>query len=280
MSVGGRHEPHAVVKHELLVRYLDAWIPAHKKALFVSWAGVAGAQVALRVFAEFADLLVGHPARMLVPAGVSLADLTPVPGVVVSVVDGPLTVPAKGMSVFGWFDHRSSADVSTVAGVAGAEVLAAGPDVTLDMPLSCRVELVAASGEAERLVFGTSAEKSLERFKEELWALDEYAGIRFRDPADADGGLSDISVVAHLGPLRRTLLRQLAGVDGMTVASLRTWTLRETVFRAGDATRAVQALLTAGSVTRDPPGGRLSTDTLIRAVSATMPPAADPESST
>jgi hypothetical protein len=271
MSGGGRHgrgAPHVVVMHELLVRYLDAWIPAHKKALFVSWAGVAGAEVALRVFAEFADLLVGHPVRMLVPAGVNPADLTVVPGVVVSLVDGPLMVPAKGVAVFGWFDHRSLADVSTVASVVGAEVLAVGPDVVLDMPLSCRVELVAASGEAERLVFGTSVEKSLERFKDELWALDEYAGIRFRDPADEEGGLSDISVVAHLGPLRRTLLRQLTGVDGMTVASLRTWTLRETVFRVGDATRAVQALLAAGSVTRDPPGGRLSTDTVIRAAAA------------
>lgn len=260
---------HAAVKHELLVRYLDAWTPAalhkSKKAVFVSWGAVDSAQTALRVFGEFADLLESRTVTMLVPSGITAADLPAVPGVDVSVVDGTLKVPAG--SVFGWFDDQGLADVSTVAGVRGAEVLIAcspGSDVDPGLPLSCRVELVDTAGSAELLVFATSAEKSLERFKEELWALDEYAGIQFRDPADAEGELSDISVVAHLGPLRRCLMRRLATGDGATVADLRLWTLHDTMFRAGDATRAVQALLAAGAVTREPAAGRLSPDTLIR----------------
>jgi hypothetical protein len=260
---------HTAVKHELLVRYLDAWTPAalhkSKKAVYVSWGAIDWAQTALRVFGEFADLLETRTITMLVPTGIAAADLPPVPGVEVSVVDGALKVPAG--SVFGWFDDLRLADVSTVAGASGAEVLVAcspGSDVEPGLPLTCRVELVDMAGLAELLVFATSVEKSLERFKEELWALDEYAGIQFRDPADAEGGLSDISAVAHLGPLRRCLLRHLATAEGATVASLRAWTLHDTMFRAGDATRAVQALLAAGSVTREPTAGRLSPDTVIR----------------
>ena len=266
---------HTAVKHELLVRYLDAWTPAavhrHRAAVFIGWAGLDGALTALRVFGEFADILAEQPMTMLIPTTVSTADLPATAGVVVSAVETPAVKAKKGTSVFGWFDQRDLAEVSTVAGVAGAEVLVAAPaaePLELGLPLTCRVELVDGAGAAELLVFGTAAEKSLERFKEELWALDEYAGIQFRDPADDEGGLSDISAVAHLGPLRRTLLRHLSAGDAMTVASLRSWTLHETVFRAGDATRAVQALLTAGSVTRDPPNGRLSADTLIKARTA------------
>jgi hypothetical protein len=261
------------VKHELLVRYLDAWTPAalhkSKKAVYVSWGSADWAQTAMRVFGEFADLLETRTVTMLVPSGITANDLSAVPGVEVSVVDGALKVPAG--SVFGWFDDLGLADVSTVAAARGAEVLIAcspGSGVDPGLPLGCRVELVDAAGQAELLIFATSAEKSLERFKEELWALDEYAGIQFRDPADTEGGLSDISAVAHLGPLRRSLLRHLAtasgAAGGATVADLRAWTLHDTMFRAGDATRAVQALLTAGSVTREPAAGRLSPDTVIR----------------
>ena len=261
---------HTAVKHELLVRYLDAWTPAalhrNKKAVFVCWAPADSAQTALRVFAEFADILESRTLTMLVPRSIPISELAPTVGVIVSVVDDPPTVPTKGVSIFGWFDGAYSASVSTVAAVAGAEVVVAtpGPTAELGLPFSCRVELVAASGEVEQLFFGASTEKSLERFKEELWALDEYAGIQFRDPADDEGALSDISIVARLGPLRRSLLRHLADGEGATVAALRAWTLHETVFRAGDANRAVQALLAAGSVTREPTGGRLSPETVIR----------------
>jgi hypothetical protein len=195
---------------------------------------------------------------MLVPSTVAVADLPPVPGVVVSVVDSPKT--RAGTAVFGYYDQPSTVVGDDVLVVSRSRV-----DIP-DRPLTCRVELVAADGESEFLIFATAAEKALERFKEELWALDEYAGIQLRDPADEKGELCDISAVAHLGPLRRSLLRRLAAGDGETLGALRTWTLHDTMFRAGEATRAVQALLTAGSVSREPLGGRLSADTIIRRV--------------
>ncbi len=259
--------PHEAVKRELLVRYLDAWTPAalhrHKKATYVSWSGRAGAQTALRVFAEFADILDRHPLTMLVPASVEVQDLSPVPGLTLSIVDGPLSfIAARGESAFAWFD--GGPDVSTVV---GAEILAAGaPSLVDGLSFRCRVDLVAADGTVESLAFGAAAENSLERFKDALWALDEYAGIQLRDPADDE--LLDISADAHLGPLRRILLRRLESTDGVSLADLRGWTLHETVFRGSDTTRAVQALLAAGQVSRDPPSGRLSTDTVIHRVPA------------
>jgi hypothetical protein len=254
---------HATVKHELLVRYLDAWTPLalhrHRAAWHVSWADAEAARVALRVFGEFTDILADGSLTLVAR---SADDLPAVAGVQLSIVDS-LAAPRKGTSVFAWLDGASADDVSTVASWTGGpvELLAAAFTGPLPLPLTCRVELVSAGG-SEPLVFATAAERSLERFKEELWALDEYAGIQLRDPADADGGLCDISAVAHLGPLRRMMLRHLAG-SPQTVAELRAWTLHGTIFRPGDATRAVQALLTAGSVTRDPAAGRLSPDTVI-----------------
>jgi hypothetical protein len=253
----------ATVKHELLVRYLDAWTPlaVHRRraAWHVSWADPEAARVALRVFGEFADILDDGSLTLVVRSG---DELPAVAGVQLSIVD-TLAAPRKGTSVFAWFDGAPPDDVSTVASWPGGQVelLAASFADPLPLPLTCQVDLV-SSGGSEPLVFATAAERSLERFKEELWALDEYAGVQLRDPADADGGLCDISAVAHLGPLRRMMLRHLAS-SPHTVAELRNWTLHDTIFRPGDATRAVQALLTAGSVTRDPATGRLSPDTLI-----------------
>ena len=59
---------------------------------------------------------------------------------------------------------------------------------------------------------------------------------------------------------------RLAETGGATVAQLRTWSLRETVYRAEDATKAVQSLVVSGAVARTPLGGRISADTVIHPV--------------
>ncbi len=278
---------HTAVKHELLVRCLDAWAPAalhgHKRICYVSWAGVESAITALRVFAEFADLLERHRLTMLVPTGVLVPEGTIPAGVEVSTVAGALTAPPKNQPMFGWFDSAvDAAELAAVARASGAQLLVATAPgasrsvtatlATARVPLVCRVELVDAAGQSELLIFGTSSEKALEQFKDELWALDEYAGIRLRDPSDVDGALLDISAVAHLGPLRRTLLRQVRTSGQATLGELRAWTLHETIFRSSDATRAVHAMVSAGTVSREPLAGRLSADTVLR------PAASDPNS--
>jgi hypothetical protein len=118
---------------------------------------------------------------------------------------------------------------------------------------------------ARLLAFATSHDKSLEAFKNAMWAVDEYAGVRYRDPADPDGHLLDISLKPHPGPLRRELLAHLAATGGCTVTELRRYTLTDTVYRSADTTSALTSLLTAGAVTRDPPTGRLGGDVRITA---------------
>jgi hypothetical protein len=108
------------------------------------------------------------------------------------------------------------------------------------------VDLVDAEGEAEPLLFATASERSLEKFKDELWALDEYAGIQLRDPNDPEGTLLDISVQPQLGPLRRALVARVVETGGSTLAELRTWGVNETIYRSSDVTRAVQALVGSG----------------------------------
>ena len=132
-------------------------------------------------------------------------------------------------------------------------------------PLAAAVEMVAGEGDGELLVYATTSGKSLEAFKDLLWAVDEYAGVRYRDPGDPDRHLIDISLNPHPGPLRREILQHLARVKEATVTELRTYALTETVYRAADATRVVHALIDAGTVHRQPEHGRLGGDVVITA---------------
>jgi hypothetical protein len=128
--------------------------------------------------------------------------------------------------------------------------------------LTAGVELV--EGDAVRLLaFGTGSAKNLEAYKDCLWAVDEYAGVRYRDPGDPEGHLMDISLRPHPGPLRRELLAHLASAGPRSVTELRHFTMTETVYRASDTVRVLSALLTAGTVARTPERGRLSGDVLI-----------------
>lgn len=284
---------HASVKHELLVRYLDAWTPAalhgHKRVTYVDQSSDGDScAAAFKVFCEFADLLERHTLTMMVVGAWSLPAERP-PGLVVRTVpDADSLVPALkdakalGSPIFGWFDSSPLASpsaplpLSAVAAVAGnkaSEVMlvVSSPAVVeslhgAGLRLTCRVELVDEAGQAELLVFATSSEKALEKFKDELWALDEYAGIRLREPLDEERTLLDISVQPHLGPLRRALLARVVHTGGSTVAELRTWAVRETVFRAADATKAVQSLVASSAVERVPTGGRVSATTMIQPV--------------
>ncbi|MBE1488623.1 hypothetical protein [Plantactinospora soyae] len=143
-------------------------------------------------------------------------------------------------------------------------------------PLVTEVDLVAdapaeperadAPAEPERIVFATAAGKRLDAFKDALWAVDEYAGVRYRDPGDPDGHLLDISLTPHPGPLRRELLARLATAGRASVTELRQFTAERTVYRAADTNRVLGVLLAAGLVDRDPAAGRLSGDVTITAI--------------
>jgi three-Cys-motif partner protein len=132
--------------------------------------------------------------------------------------------------------------------------------------LACvvHVELVDGAGGAQVLFFGTRSARNLEQFKAELWAVDEYAGVRYRDPRDAEHELLDISFAPPLASLRRALLAAATDRTVATMAELRQFAAAETMFRAADANRALTALVASGALRREPAKGRLSADTVLR----------------
>lgn len=289
-------DPHTAVKQELLVRYLDYWVPAAlhaaRSATYLDGSGY-GPAAALRVIVEFADLLAGRELAVLVerelPAAPALPGLRvgPLPD------DPPALVRAAGRSPV--LAHLDGPAVTDPAVTDLAAALAAASDgelllVTDPQPGDPReelyragfayvvaVELVDRAGTAQLLRFATSADHSLERFKDELWAVDAYAGIRYRDPAEPDAIPLDISYEPHPGGLRRALLAYLAesaqvgpgqaeSAHGAarTVAELRRFALTRTLYRPADVPRALGPLLSRGAVVREPARGRLTAATRVR----------------
>jgi hypothetical protein len=288
--------PIADVTRELLVRYLDTWTPgalgSARRATFAqAWSGppdVALAEAALRVFAEFSDRLRGRrlTAVLVAPQTGELtgrldtvqAELGTPAELAVHAVDGdpaqrlPVALKAAGAAGAPLLAYLDETLVPAATMGRPMELILVAPAGgwveqrqalrVAGFPLTSGVELV--SGIDARLVgFATGSAKSLEAFKNCLWAVDEYAGVRYRDPTDPDGHLMDISLSPHPGPLRRELLAHLGTVGRASVVDLRHFTLTETIFRASDTVRVLSALLSAGSVTREPERGRLSGDVLI-----------------
>ena len=255
------------------------------------------AEAALRVFAEQSDLVRGRELTMIAVGDDMAAVARRLDAV--EAVEAALTVHtisggtdqrlgvalkavgAARVPLLGFLDASGASEPpapATVAALAAgkpAEILltlavGAVTDVrayraslrAVGFPLAVAVELVEGD-ESQLLVFATGLGKSLEGFKETLWAVDEYAGVRYRDPGDPERHLIDISLSPHPGPLRRELLHHLESAGPATVTELRTFALTETVYRAADASRVLQALLTAGAVSRQPEHGRLGGDVVI-----------------
>ncbi|GAB3158172.1 hypothetical protein [Amycolatopsis sp. NPDC004378] len=264
---GQRPGRHAAVERDVLVRYLDAWtakvVRSPRGGTYVECGGFAAD--ALRVFGEFSDRLDGHHLELVVvgsaapggaPDGLSVreepdaGDLE-VAGPLLAHLDGPGAWPL----------------LAALARGKGHEVVVTAPvpdtDYRAGLRAACAVELVADDGEVRLLVFATSDSKHLATFKSELWAVDEFAGIRYRDPRDAEGTLVDISLTPQLLPLRRALEAELARHGRRTVAELQQFTLLETIYRPEDAIGAVTSAVTAGEVAREPEKGRLTSRTVI-----------------
>jgi hypothetical protein len=278
--------PLATVKQELLARYLYAWTPAAlhhaRKVTYVDGCPRGPAVLAaVQLFAEFADVLAAHPLTVVL-AGEAPDGLGDLPeGLTVRAVGADLlgglgTTRALATPVFAYLDSGSEAPagdlLAALGGARAGETLVAldpraDPErfrrslLTAGFRYAVVVELVDDAGAAERMFFATSAVRSLERFKDALWAVDEYAGVRYRDPR-SDHPPLDISLEPHVGPLRRALVARLATGAG-TVAGLREYALSDTLYRPADVNRALQPLLAAGQVTREPARGRLTPETVI-----------------
>ncbi|MEV8513953.1 hypothetical protein [Dactylosporangium sp. NPDC051484] len=276
------------VTRELLVRTVDTWAPGNLHAahgatfLHASGRGIdhAAAEGAVRAFAEFGDRLRGRLTLLFVAPGVQALqsrvqeiqrELRTPPEMAVHVVPGGNVAAVLKAAGAGAGPLLAVIDETVDKNLSAAVVLLTAPAGTWGaqraelqrsgLELTAGVELV--DGSDELLVgFGTRSAKSLEAFKSELWALDEYAGVRYRDPQDPEGHLMDISIEPNPGALRREILQVLRG-GGMTVTELKRFALTDTVYRAADAQKVVAALLHAGAVTRSPEGGRLGGDVVI-----------------
>ena len=189
-------DPHVAISHELLVRYLDAWLPlalhGHKRVTYVD-TGPASAAAAARVVCEFEDDLPRHAVTMVV-GGTASADEVLArrpPGLTVVPTTGSLLTAlrdahALDAPAFAWLRWPVPGDLlSTVASGRSTELVLIGGDAAAESLLTkagltrlVRVDLVDGAGRAEHVCFATAVEKSVEKFKDELWALDEYCVTR------------------------------------------------------------------------------------------------------
>ncbi len=293
MSEGAeRRDPHTTVMRELLVRYLDTWTPAvlrsHRRATYIEAGRADFAASALRVFGEFADRLDGHHLDVVIlraatdPLAALLRELGEPPGLDLRAVDdiANLTVTGPALAHLDIVDVLDEADawhlVTSLAPGKAREVLLTLPPATAGQVTDYRtrlreaglayaaaVELADDDGHAQLLLFATGQDKHLATFKNELWAADEFAGIRYRDPFDTEHTLVDISLTPQLLPLRRTLLDELARRGSCTVADLQQHTLRETIYRPADTVGVLTAAAAAGAIARVPTKGRLSPRTVV-----------------
>jgi hypothetical protein len=292
-------DPYRSTTRELLVRYLDGCAPSVlHSARRLTYAELGGpgddpsAVAALGALAEFRDLLATRALRVVLtgadPAGQravrAARDSLAVP-CELTLDDRPLLPALRAAGSFG-APILAFAEPPTDAGTDGeglADLLAAlagnpGSDILLVVggsgdPGACRtagfthsvaVGLTAPGHPDRMLLFGTNTDRHLDAVKDALWAADEYAGVRYREPADPDGTALDISLSPGLGPLRRLLLARLRERP-RTLGELRAYTRACTIYRAAEAPRAVTAMLRARQAGREPEHGRLSADTLIHA---------------
>jgi hypothetical protein len=286
----GRRDPHLAVKREVLVRYLDAWTPialrSHRGATYVEAGDGEFVVDAFRVFGESADRLEAHHLAVVLVGAAADAPVVrelgePPAGLAVRSVADPGDVAVDGPALA----HLDVVNGALAEADAWRLVASLGRgkarEVLLTLPaadqvgeycdrlgavgLACTVavELVADDGGAQLLVFATGDSRRLAIFKNELWAADEFAGIRYRDPRDPEHTSVDISLTPQLLPLRRALLAELVRHGSRTVAELQQHTLLQTIYRPADAMGALASAASAGVVTREPEKGRLTARTVI-----------------
>lgn len=121
-----------------------------------------------------------------------------------------------------------------------------------------------AVGDVEQVIaFGTGSDRSLSALKDALWSAPTATDLCYRDPR---GQLREMSEGGDEQMLASGLLHQLRQRGPATVTELRRFTLTDTPWRAADTRGALDLMLDAGVVTRDPAVGRLGGDVVIAPV--------------
>ena len=116
-------------------------------------------------------------------------------------------------------------------------------------------ELVDEGGHPLFLVFGTSSLLGFRKMKDAMWQVDRLSGSRFRDPRDPNQLQFDVDPKnPDLTVLRHQILERL-DQGPTTLADLKDFALRETVFKESHATIAVEELVRGRKVSRAPGRG-------------------------
>jgi three-Cys-motif partner protein len=119
-------------------------------------------------------------------------------------------------------------------------------------PFCLIFELIDEGGHDLLLVYGTSGIRGVEKMKDAMWSVDPVHGSHFRDPKDPNQMWFDlVPNDPDLRLLKQQLLRRLEH-GAVSLAELKDFALRETVYRGPHAGTAVTQLLNEGSVFRDP----------------------------
>jgi three-Cys-motif partner protein len=115
------------------------------------------------------------------------------------------------------------------------------------------------------LVYGTNAERGVEKMKEAIWAVDPYHGVGYRDPRDPDQETLAIEPIPQTAALRRLLVEHLATLphERATVDALRQFVLLDTIYKPSQTLRAVKRLIEDGTLARVNPTGQLNGASLV-----------------
>ncbi|GAA1580782.1 hypothetical protein [Actinoplanes couchii] len=258
-------------KLDLLAHHLHTWAEsALRRSRRVTYVhgyadddGGAGAETAARVLSELPDLARGRELSM-VAVGRDMDEvgkrLTAVrAGFPVLPIGGgtderlAVALKAAGASnvpLLAYLDASAASEppaATTIRAITGgkpAEVLLVLPPGGVYQGPGFPLVSSAALANGEVVVFATTSAKSLESFKDALWA------------AEPDRPVEE-------GELRRALLGHLAAEGPSTVTELRTFALTWTDYRSADVTPVLYDLIDTGEVARKPAEGRLGGDVVI-----------------
>ncbi|MET8091727.1 hypothetical protein [Micromonospora sp. NPDC005220] len=280
---------------KLLVRQLTTWLPAalhrsRRATVALAGADADSVEAALRLVAAHGDQVRGRQLTVLVLAAAAdlPARLGPIEAelpaeVTVHLLPGdpyrlPVAVKAAGAAgapLFTFVDLPGAVTPKLLAAAANGrtgELLLHTADSARDALVSAGFPLVAevapvlpGGGATGVIAFGSRSDRSLEAVRDALWAVGADLDVSFRDPLDPTGTTVDVVSEPDLEPLAHELLAELRRGGPRQVTELRRHALTATVYRAGDANRALTTLLDAGTLSRSRETGRLAGDETITA---------------
>lgn len=136
-------------------------------------------------------------------------------------------------------------------------------------------EVLPKTGQPLYLVYGTGSIAGVDAFKDAMWKVDDSDGMRFNDPRTTVGKQATMAALqpslfddpdAPDPELLGFVDDAVRDADGMTVQGVADYLLCETArWRRTHARPAIRYLIDEGRLSREPVGGQLKAETVLRA---------------